>query len=144
MPNKPPIAQPATYVSPTAVGFADAGGTLSLVAGDMPLPVAQTRAAAAPAPLQGQLAASSVVGPFVPLRDAPIHLQLAGTWTGTVAVQRSTDGGATRQGLTAGGMPWARFSGNANEIVWQEGEGGVSLWLDVALASGTLAYRVSQ
>ena len=144
MPNKPPISFPSSYVAPTAMGFADSVGALSLVAGDTPLPVAQTRPAATPAPLQGQTATSIVAGPFVPLRDVSVHLQLAGAWTGTVTVQRSADGGTTRQALTAGGLPWARFTGNANEVVWQEGEAGASLYLDIALTSGTLTYRVSQ
>lgn len=143
MTSTPQISYPAGYVTSTAVGFADASGGLTPVGAAAPLPVAQTRAVA-PAPLQGQASGAAVAGPFVPLRDAPVHLQLSGSWTGTVTVQRSTDGGTTRQALTAGGQPWARFTANANEIVWQEGEDGASLFLDVALATGTVTYRVSQ
>ena len=143
MSTKYPISPPANYVTPTAIGFADSAGDLALVGDDLPLPVVSTRAAA-PAPLEGSTSQASVAGPFVPLRDAPVHLELRGTWSGQVSLQRSTDGGATRSGVTAGGMPWATFATNANEVVWQEGEQGAALYLDIALTSGTVSYRVSQ
>ena len=143
MTAKYPISPPASYVTPTAIGFADSAGDLALVGDDLPLPVTARRDAA-PAPLAGQTSLTAVIGPFVPLSDAPVHLELRGVWSGQVALQRSTDGGTTRSGVTAGGMPWATFSGNASEIVWQEGEQGASLYLDIALTSGTVSYRVSQ
>lgn len=139
--DKPLIKHPARFVTSTAVGFADEAGNLSVVSTDAPLPVAAARAAPPP-PLQGS--ASALVGPYVPLPDAPIHLQLAGTWAGTVTLTRSVDNGTTRQPLTIGGQVWARFTGNANEVVWQEGEAAATFYLDVALTSGTIAYRVSQ
>lgn len=143
MPDKRPITYPTSFVTSTAVGYADPLGNLSLVASDTPLPVMQTRPVS-PAALSGQTTTSTLVGPFTPLRDAPIHLQLSGIWAGTVSVQRSTDGGTTRQALTAAGQTWARFNGNANEVVWQEAEAGATIYLDVTMTSGTLAYRVSQ
>jgi hypothetical protein len=143
MPIKYPISPPASYVTPTAIGFADSAGDLALVGEGMPLPVTATRETA-PAPLEGATSQSFVAGPFVPVRDAPVHLELRGEWSGQVTLQRSIDGGATRSGVTAGGMPWATFAGNANEIVWQEGEQGASLFLDIAVTSGTVSYRLSQ
>jgi len=143
MPDKRPVTYPTSFVTANAVGYADSLGNLSLVASDAPLPVMQTRAAP-PAALAGQTTTTTLVGPFTPLRDSPIHLQLSGVWVGTVSVQRSTDGGVTRQALTAAGQTWARFNGNANEVVWQEGEAGATIYLDIAMTSGTLTYRVSQ
>jgi hypothetical protein len=140
---KYPISPPASYVTPTAIGFADSEGDLALVGEGVPLPVAAMRAAA-PAPLEGATSQSLIAGPFVPVPDAPVHLELRGEWSGQVALQRSTDGGITRSAVTAGGMPWATFSANANEIVWQEREQGASLYLDIVLTSGTVSYRVSQ
>lgn len=140
---KYPISPPASYVTPTAVGFADSAGDLAIVGEALPLPVAVHRDAA-PAPLAGAASQSIVAGPFVPLRDAPIHLELGGVWSGQVALQRSTDGGTTRREVTAGGMPWARFAGNVNEVVWQEGEAGATLYLDITVSSGTVSYRLSQ
>jgi len=140
---KYPVSYPASYVTPTAIGFTDSVGDLALVSDNLPLPVAASRPAS-PAPLAGQTSQAIVAGPFVPLRDAPVHLELRGEWSGQVALQRSTDNGATRSGVTAGGTPWATFTGNANEVVWQEGEQGASLYLDIAVNSGTVSYRVSQ
>jgi len=138
-----PISPPSNYVAPTAVGFADSTGDLALVSRSQPLPVTGDRGVA-PAPLEGATSQSIVAGPFAPLADAPIHIQLAGEWEGRVELLRSADQGATRIPLTAGGLPWARFTGNVNEPVWQEGERGATFYLDIALTSGTLSYRISQ
>jgi len=143
MSSKYPISPPAAYVTPAAIGYADSVGDLALVAEDAPLPVA-VRRASSPAPMAGETSQPVLAGPFGPVPDVPIHLQLGGEWTGQVVLQRSTDGGATRNGLTAAGLPWARFSANANEVVWQEGEQGASLFLDISVTSGTLSYRLSQ
>jgi hypothetical protein len=138
-----PISPPSGYVAPVAVGYADSAGNMCLVSLTEPMPVASTRGIA-PAPLQGSASQSVVAGPYLPLADAPIHLQLAGDWSGRVEFQRSTDSGATRSSLTAGGRPWARFTGNANEVVWQESEQGISFYLAIEIEAGTLAYRISQ
>lgn len=143
MANSPIIPQ-SKYVTPVAVGFADGQGALSIVGSEVPLPVAAVRNAPTPAPMTGSTSASIVAGPYAPITDAPIHLQLSGIWTGSVAVQRSVDGGATRQGLTIGGAPWAQFTANANEAIWQEGEAGATFYLAITVVSGTLTYRVSQ
>jgi hypothetical protein len=140
---KYPISPPASYVTPTAIGFADSAGDLALVGAETPLPVTTSREAAPP-PLAGETSQALLAGPFVPVLDAPVHLELRGEWSGQVSLQRSADGGATRSAVTAGGMPWASFTGPANEVVWQEGELGASLYLDITLASGTLSYRMSQ
>jgi len=143
MTQKYPINPPTSYVAPSAIGFADSAGDLALVGNDQPLPVAQSRGEA-PAPLAGQTSQSTIVGPFAPLADAPIHLEVSGIWSGRAELQRSTDGGATRRALTAGGLPWASYTGNVNEPVWQEGERGATFYLAITLDSGTLTYRVSQ
>ena len=137
------ISSPSPYVTPTAVGFTDPDGNLIVASDSTPLPVTTERGTA-PVPLAGDTSLSMVAGPFIPLRDAPVHLELAGEWSGVVSLERSADGGTTRSGVTAGGMPWASFSGNVNEVVWQEAEAGASLFLDIAVTSGTVSYRVSQ
>jgi len=144
MSKKFPISPPASYVTPSAVGFADSAGQLALVSAESPMPVTTAARTGAPPPLAGTADASTVAGPFAPLPDVPIHLHLSGAWTGTVELQRSVDGGATMSGLTAAGMPWARFSGNANEVVWQEGDRAATFYLAVTLASGAIDYRLSQ
>lgn len=143
MTKKYPISPPSSYVAPSAVGFADSAGDLVIVAEAAPLPTTMIRPAT-PAPIAGITSQSLAAGPYAPLPDAPMHLELTGTWSGTVELQRSVDGGATRTGLTVGGLAWARFETSVNEPVWQESERGATFYLDIALASGTLAYRLSQ
>lgn len=147
MPSKPTIHFPTNYVAPSALGFADRNGTLALVSGSDPLPVRVMTAAEAivvPAALAGETAKTTVVGPFKPASGTPIHLQLSGSWTGSVTVERSMAGGKSRQALTIGGTSWAVFSGNVNEPIWQENEAGVEFWLNIQVRSGTVSYRLSQ
>lgn len=87
---------------------------------------------------------ATTLGPFTPALGRPIWLSLSGTWSGTVTVKRSADGGTTRLPLTAGGMAWGIFTANACEQVAEPSESGETYYLDVALASGTLTYRVAQ
>jgi len=148
MTKKYPITPAGLYVPPTAIGFADAQGDLALVTYEAPLPVSLIDsgmiAVNPPEPLADIITEDLVAGPFEPLKNVPIHLQLSGEWQGTVALERSTDGGTTRQGLTVGGMAWASFTGNVNEPVWEESEAGATFWLNISLTSGTLSYRLSQ
>lgn len=137
------IQQPAGFVPLHAMAFGSADAAAVAVDAANPLPVV----AVAPlprAPLAGTIAASGTVGPFVPLPGLPIWLTLSGSWTGTVRVLRSVDGGATRLPLTVAGQDWASFAGNAQEIVGEEGTAGAAWFLQVALEGGTLTYRVAQ
>ena len=152
MPNHP-ISLPAGYAPAFAIGFSADTGELAIVENNKPLPVnlanetpILTQAAqpnAAPA-LEGQTSATMVAGPFVAVSGKPVIIQLAGTWQGTVELQRSVDSGATLHGLTIAGQPWARFSANACEPVWSEDEAGAELYIAISMVSGTLEYRLSQ
>lgn len=138
------ITLPGGYATAFAVGFADsASGKLSLVDGARPLPV-QTVAPAAADSLSGTLASGGVAGPFIPAAGRPVYITLSGTWQGTVSVQRSTDGGVTRQPLTLGGAAWGTFTSNACEPFWEEHEAGATLYLAANLASGPVSYRLAQ
>lgn len=140
-----PIHAPAAYYPPFAVAFADDEGNGVLVDTANPLPVRVAPALPETSmPLAGSLSASGIVGPFDPARGRAIWLSLSGTWTGTVTVQRSVDGGVTRLPLTAGGLPWAAFTGNACEPVAEDSESGAAYYLDVTIVSGTLTYRLAQ
>lgn len=142
--EKPQINYPANFVTSTAVGYADSQGGFTLVTADAPLPVTLEARPEPPAPLEGTADSPTVAGPFAPVANTPIHLQLTGNWTGKVTLLRSIDAGLTRAPLTAGGQPWATFTANANESVWQEAEAGATFYLDLNVTSGTLTYRVSQ
>ena len=142
MSHEIPVKFPAGFASSTAVGFTAESGNIVLVGSGAPLPVSLAPSAA-PAVLAGLASESSLVGPYSPVAGQPVVLQLSGAWTGTVTVQRSVDGGATRAPLTAGGQEWGVFTANACEPIWIEQEAAATLYLDVAIAQGTLAYRVS-
>ena len=138
-----PIKTPAGYATAVAVGFADASGNLVTAGPATPLPVTAS-AAVIVDPLVGVATQTGVAGPFAPSGSAPIVLQLSGDWEGTVSLLRSTDDGATRHPLTLAGEPWGVYLGNICEPVWTEGEQAAQFYLDMTIASGTLAYRVSQ
>lgn len=143
--SNPPITAPAGYYPPFAIAFADEGGDGQVVGTASPLPV--TLVPDEPetsTPLAGSASASGVLGPFTPAPDRPIWLSLSGTWSGSVSVKRSVDGGTNKLPLTAGGLPWAAFTSNACEPVAEESAAGATYYLDVTLTSGTLAYRLAQ
>ncbi|HEX2794746.1 MAG TPA: hypothetical protein VHN58_10000 [Croceicoccus sp.] len=151
-----PIKLPAGYAPGIALGFAasDTDDTLALVTPERPLPVSlssdlSVQVVSEPPPaaataIAGTRSTDGRVGPFAPTANLPVVLTLSGTWDGTATLLRSTDGGVTTTALTAGGMPWGVFAANACEPVWVETEANATLYLDIALTSGTLAYRFAQ
>lgn len=137
-----PIQTPSGYATTRAVAFADVDGSALLVSTGAPLPV--TMGAPAATPIAATTAASTVAGPYQPALGRGVVLTLSGSWTGTVKVLRSTDGGTTKLPLTVAGDVWGLFTGNACEAVWEESEALARLYLDVTLTSGTLNYRLAQ
>ena len=83
------------------------------------------------------------MAPFAPQLGREIWLTLSGTWSGSVALMRSVDGGATLLPATLGGAALT-WTGNVNEIVWIETEAAATLYLSITLASGAVTYRVAQ
>lgn len=153
MPPTNPINLPSGYAPAFAIGYSDQVGGLALVDADSPLPVSlqssgtidvQQAYAPPPAALEGTASDTRVVGPFVPVMDRAIYLTLSGSWTGEVQVMRSADGGSTLHPLTAAGQSWCRFTANACEPVWAEQESAATLYLSIAVTSGTLGYRMAQ
>lgn len=140
----PPIQTPSAYVASRAAAYADIDGTAILVSTANPLPVSVGQAAAAATPLAGSTAITGVLGPYAPATGRAVILTLSGTWTGSVKLTRSADGGTTKLPITVGGQPWAQFTTNCCEAVWEESESAARLYLDVTLASGTLNYRIAQ
>lgn len=138
------IDVPATFVPAVGLSFGQPGADAVFVDSANPMPVRIARNGAPVAPLSGTTATALRAGPFVPELDRPIHLTLAGSWTGRVALLRSTDGGTSVEPLTLAGAAWGVFTANANEVVAEESVPGTSYYLDLAPASGTIAYRVAQ
>jgi hypothetical protein len=142
MSDPTPISLPAGYAPAFALGFADSTHNLNIVSDGLRLPVAF--AGAAPPPLSGETSESLVAGSFAATPGRVISVTLDGEWDGTVRLLRSTDGGTTMTPLRVGGSPWAEYTSCGCEQAWTETEEGTSFYLDVALNSGTLTYRVSQ
>ena len=143
-----PISYPARYAPGVALNYADGSGSAVLVSESSPLPVtlaASTGGSTQPPPvLSGATAAALTAGPFTPAVGKPLLLTLSGTWSGTVKLLRSIDGGATKQPLTLAGSPWATFTANVCEPVWEESESAAVFYLQLAPASGSIAYRLAQ
>ncbi|WP_114521340.1 hypothetical protein [Altererythrobacter sp. ZODW24] len=137
-----PISVPAGFAPANAVGFSDPDGSLALVSSATPFPVSFEQLAA-PDALEGNATASTIAGPWMPATGRPITLSLSGTWNGEVSLLRSTDGGATRLPVTIGGQPWANFTANACEPVWEEADPSASFYLDITIASGTAQFRLA-
>lgn len=141
MSDPTPIAAPAGYAPSYALGFADPARNLVMVSEETRLPIAA--AAPAPAALAGQASASMQAGPYLAVPGRIVSVTLDGAWEGTVTLLRSTDAGATLSPLHVAGEPWAQFTRPGCEQAWLETE-GASFYLDIQLASGSVAYRVSQ
>ena len=143
-----PISYPARYAPGVALNFADASGAARQVSEASPLPVTLAAATGGgttvPPVLSGSTTAALTVGPYVPAADKPLVLALSGTWTGSVRLLRSTDGGATRLPLSLGGAPWATFTANICEPVWEEAEGAAAFYLQLTPATGSIVYRLAQ
>ncbi len=142
-----PVKAPGGFAPAVGLGTTDAAGNLVLVGPDNPLPVAGgmgSGVVAAPPPLQGTTTVALTAGPFGPVPGRAVYVELRGEWTGEVRLLRSTDGGATRSPITLAGAPWGLYTGNVCEPAWEESEVSAALFLELAPASGTIAYRVSQ
>jgi hypothetical protein len=137
-----PIQAPSGYAATRALAFADTDGSALLASSATPLPV--TLGTAPTSALTGTATVSAQVGPYQPAIGRESVLTLSGSWTGTVRVLRSTDGGTTKLPLTVAGSPWAQFTGNCCEPVWDEIEAAARLYLDIALTAGSLNYRIAQ
>lgn len=140
------IEAPAGFVPASGISFGAIGTGATAVDPDHPLPVTPVawQGAATSIPVAGTASAATLAGPFAPALGRPVWLTLTGTWAGTVKLLRSTDGGATRLPMTVGGSSWGSFQGNCNEPVAEESVAGATYYLDIAITSGTLSYRVTQ
>lgn len=96
--------------------------------------------------------AAHTYGPFTPQLAREIWLTLNATTaaSGTARLLRSTDGGATKVGLTAGGASIGAFTFTSatgaicNEIVSVETDAAATYYLTITLTAGTVTVRVAQ
>jgi len=156
MPTTIPVAAPAKYVPLHAIVFSTADGNAANVSAASPLPVASIgpdALAATSTPLTGSVSdtAAHTYGPFTPQLARNIWATLIGAAAGgTAQLLRSTDGGITKAGLTAGGDVWASWSfagitgAIVNEQIGTETDAAATYYLAVTLTAGSLTYRIAQ
>lgn len=149
IPNLPntsqPIASPAGFVTPHVLELANGDGTASAVGVANPIPVAASPTAARSIALTGSASGAALVGPFTPDLGRSIWVTLSGSWSGSVSLLRSADGGATRVPLTyADGSAKGVWTAPVNAPVAEESQAGATYYLSVTLSSGTVTYRVTQ
>ncbi|MXP26626.1 hypothetical protein GRI39_11325 [Altererythrobacter indicus] len=140
---RPPITNPAAYVSPMAVAFGDVDNKALTVTAETPLPVSIHAEAATTAALDGTLSEDGSSAAFSATSGRAVWLTLAGEWTGQAKLQRSTDGIIWRD-ITLAGEPWGQFSRNICEQIITESEGGAYYRLSAEVLSGTIAFRIAQ
>ncbi len=96
--------------------------------------------------------AAHILGPFAPQLSREIWLTLNATTaaSGSAQLLRSTDAGATKVGLTAGGLPIGAYAFSAttgaivNEILTVETDATATYFLSMTLTGGAVAVRLAQ
>jgi hypothetical protein len=145
MVSTPTISAPGGFVPQHALAFRSADGGSTVVDAGNPLPVGVSTAPATSVALAGTATTSGAVGPLLPQLGRAIWVTLSGSWTGTVQLLRSVDGGATRLPLTYGdGSARPVWSANMQAAVADESVAAASYYLAITLTSGSLGYRVEQ
>jgi hypothetical protein len=143
--NDVQVGAPGGFVPQIALTLGARDGTAVAIDPSNPLPTRAMAMAAGSVPIAGVMTDSGIVGPFMPDLMRAIIVTLAGEWTGTVSVLRSSDGGATRQPLTfVDGSAKGVWSGNVNTAIGEESVAGARYYLQFARTSGTLSFRVEQ
>lgn len=135
------ILAPGGYGPLVGLAFGGVGEPAIAVSGVTPLPVVGVPGAGAP-PVTGRLQATGRSAPIALTVGRAVMLTLSGSWTGTIALRRSIDGGATSAPLTAAGHT-IEFDAAVNEVVWVEPEEGAALVLDAVLMDGAVDFRVA-
>jgi len=96
--------------------------------------------------------AAHMLGPFAPQLAREVWLTINATALASGAVQllRSTDSGATKVGLTAGGQQIGSYAFTAvtgaiaNEIQTIETDAAATYFVSITLTAGTVAVRLAQ
>lgn len=99
----------------------------------------------AKAKVLGSFTATGTSNNFSPNPSNSFNLSLWGTFSATVAVERSFDAGANWLPVTYADSPPTALSCTApTSFVWVEPEEGVQYRLNCTWTSGTVNYRISQ
>ena len=95
-------------------------------------------------PVTGTFSATGQSASFAPVGGRGFNASLWGTFSATVQIERSFDGGTTWLPLTADAIAIEKFTAPCSESL-QEDEAGVLYRFNcTAYTSGTVNYRLSQ
>ena len=101
-------------------------------------------AASGRGPVAGTFAATGQSASFAPLAGRAFNISLWGTFTSTIQLERSFDGGMTWLPITAAGAQLYKWTAPASESN-QDDEANVQYRLDCTVfTSGAASYRISQ
>lgn len=107
--------------------------------------VPESQLPARSSPISGIANATSNSASFAPDLGRAIWVRLAGNWSGSVQLKRSTDGGNTWYAITsASGSVKGIWTGNINAPITEETCVGATYRLEIALISGSINYEVRQ
>lgn len=113
-----------------------------------PLPATLANGASGVTPVAGNFIGVGYSSPFTPIPGRPFNISgwldaSGGSFTGTIVLERSFDGGVTKLPLTALGSTLFSLTTPFSEMV-QEDEYGVQYFLHcTTFTSGKMNYRVS-
>lgn len=111
----------------------------------MPISTKNVMGFASSKPVSGTISTNGVSEVFDPELNRGMYLTLAGTWVGTVQVERSVDGGQTWSSTTiAGGQPWMLYTTNCDEVIDVPTDSNGKFRLKFTLSSGAAIYRLAQ
>jgi hypothetical protein len=88
--------------------------------------------------------ASAAVFPRADLCFREFNISLWGTFSATIAVQRSFDGGVTWLPLTLAGVATAQYTAPCSEMIGNPEMGVAYRVACTSFSSGTINYRISQ
>jgi hypothetical protein len=136
------IQFPASYAPGVAIAWGDSNSNAQVVSQGAPLPV--NTILTPTTALTGTVSQSATVGPFTPIIGRSVMMALSGNWSGSVQLMRIAPGQPAMLAVTLGGTPWAFYTVNCCEAVWDENEQGALLYLAITLTAGSITYRLAQ
>lgn len=95
-------------------------------------------------PVAGTASASVASDTFIPQLGRRMYLTLSGNWTGSVQIERSTDGTNFFPVTQNGGQPAGHYTANADEEVGNPTDSSGTYRLNITITSGSLVYRLGQ
>ena len=92
--------------------------------------------------IQGTLTVTGVTPSFQPIANKGFNTFITGTWTGSVTLERSIDGGVTWNTVPKPDLTAATFTANINFEVFEVTANVLYRW-NATVSSGSIGYLFS-